>query len=183
MPTVYHRWHGEGGGEWGKGILLSLTPPPLVQMEWGLGLALLLSRPQGQVSCALPTWVSSTALPKQSLRASSPPQSAAAAQGKDQLSHSQDLRASSPTATGSEGQGCRASLPCPLHRIADERWGQISHACSWGQITCAHLDRISSIVLPRRGARPPVSSVAAGEEQDQLSRVCDPRTSFLPARW
>lgn len=86
---------------------------------------------------------------------------------QDQLSHL-------PQVMRGGGWG-RASLPCSLYHMIDEEWGQITRACSWGQIFCALAKRVSSIALTRWAARSAFPSAAASKEQGQLSYNHGPR--------
>lgn len=52
--------------------------------------------------------------------------------------------------------------------------GARSPILSWGQITCAPVNKVSSTLLPGRGTGPSLPSAAASEGQNRLSCSCDP---------
>lgn len=92
-----------------------------------------------------------------------------------QFCHSRDVKARSPTHHKLGGAGNGRGLLFLAHSTAWKmRTGPISDTLSWGQITCAPVNKVSATLLPGRGTGPFLLSAAASEGQSRLSCSCDP---------
>lgn len=118
--------------------------------------------------CDLANRVSSTVLPRKC--AGTTPLCAAHSEGQDQLPLLIISRPALSPATDNPGC-CWGISPSPHQFMLDEGWVQTSHTHVLRLAHSCPINKVSYTVLLRRGEGSTLPSVAAGEGQDQLSRL------------
>lgn len=66
------------------------------------------------------------------------------------------------------GAGRRVPFSHPCHMVYDREAGSALLSCSQFWLACIPASRVSSTVLPGRGAGPVLPSAIAGDDQGQL---------------